>query len=718
MRNPLVWLFTLAFLALGAAFYLTLEPSTPASRMSETKEERGASSALFQLRLGHNMNEQSTVHEAAMRFANEVAEKSQGEIAISLHPAQQLGTDEQMLEMARVGELDLLLTPTAKLSSALPAMQYADLPFYFDNREELYAMLDGEPGDILLEQMGRIGLVGFTFWENGFKHFTANRPLTTPDDFAGLRMRTMKSPMIMEQFRRLGATPVPIEFYATRQALTEGVVDGQENPLASIVSMEFYKAQSHLTLSHHAYLGYVFAGSAKSLQALPIEFQSLIAESARGLTGWERDEVQRREAKLLETIRAAGVEIQELDAAQRAAFRERLSVISHRYEEEAGPLLLSKSEELRWRAGKGATPQALVVALDADLSGSAAPAGLAIKRGMEQAVMEINQRGGVLGKPLKVIARDHRGMPNLGEENVRHFASLPETVAVFTGLHSSVALKQLEAVHELKIPLLDPWAAARGITENSFTPNYVFRVSINDRHAGPFMVDAALNSHRRIALLLENSAWGRGNETTMRQRLAEHSNAPVHVEWFNWGDGDFETKLTQIELADADVILMVANPVEGIAIVNAMAARNNKLPIISHWGIIGGDFWDRTRDSLQKVSLSFLQTFSFLKPETEQAKQLLASHLKHYGLKEAGEIAAPTGVAHAYDLVHLLARAINKAGNSDRAAIRSALEQLGPHKGAVKHYDNPFSTENHDALTQQDLRLARFDQAGHIVLLK
>ena len=126
------------------------------------------------LRLGLNIAAGSALHAAAVRFSDLVGERSGGKIKVAVHPDQQLGNDDQMLEMARNGELDLVLTPTAKLSSAIPAMQYADLPFYFSGREELYAMLDGEPGQMLLSKLNAIDLVGLTFWENGFKQFTAN----------------------------------------------------------------------------------------------------------------------------------------------------------------------------------------------------------------------------------------------------------------------------------------------------------------------------------------------------------------------------------------------------------------------------------------------------------------------------------------------------------------------------------------------------------------
>lgn len=269
------------------------------------------------LRFGHNTPTQSALHQAALRFAQEVKGKSQGRVEIEVFPAQELGNDLQMVEMARNGELDIVLTPTAKMSVAVPSLQYADLPFFFPSREDVYAMLDGEPGQMLLDDLRTIGLVGATFWENGFKHFTGNEPFLSPDDFKGKKIRVMKSRIIIDQFNSFGAEAVAIDFHTTRKALADKVVDGQENPLVAIVSMGFHEVQSHLTLSEHAYLGYVFSFSEKRLAKLPQEIQFMLMETAKEVTPWEREETQKQEKKLIETIKSAGVIVQHLSPAQR-----------------------------------------------------------------------------------------------------------------------------------------------------------------------------------------------------------------------------------------------------------------------------------------------------------------------------------------------------------------------------------------------------------------
>lgn len=156
---------------------------------------------------------------------------SSGRIEIKVYPDQRLGNDHEMIDAAQKGEIDIILPPTAKLSSVVPALQFVDLPFSCEQKKDLYEILDGEIGQQLLEKLVEFDLVGAAFWESGFKQFTANKLIRSPDDFRGLKIRTMKNSILMDQFKAFGAQPVPIDFHQTYTALKNGVVDGQENPL-------------------------------------------------------------------------------------------------------------------------------------------------------------------------------------------------------------------------------------------------------------------------------------------------------------------------------------------------------------------------------------------------------------------------------------------------------------------------------------------------------
>ena len=157
-----------------------------------------------------------------------------------------------------------------------------------------------------------------------------------------------------------------------------------------------------------------------------------------------------------------------------------------------------------------------VIGLDADMTAVAASGGIAIERGALIAIEEINENGGVLGKKIELKVRDHRGNPARGIDNIIAFSKEPNLIAVLGGVHTPVALAELKVIHDKKIIYLDPWAAGTSIVENGFDPNYVFRVSVRDEHAGSVLMAAAKNKGAtQVGLLLERTGWGRSNEQSM-----------------------------------------------------------------------------------------------------------------------------------------------------------------------------------------------------------
>ncbi len=365
----------------------------------------------------------------------------------------------------------------------------------------------------------------------------------------------------------------------------------------------------------------------------------------------------------------------------------------------------------------------IVVGLDADLTGSAASGGIAIQRGMELAIDEINEAGGVIGRSVILKVRDHRGNPARGVDNMREFAETKNLVAVFGGIHTPVALAELEVVHEAKIVFLIPWAAGTTVVENGYTPNYVFRVSVRDQFAGGFLIQEVVErGFKRPGLLLEQTGWGRSNEKAMQESLRARNMPEAPIAWFNWGVKDLNSEISALKTAGADVVLLVANAREGVVVFRDMAKlrAEERLPVVSHWGITGGNIFDQASASLSSVDLTFLQTFSFFDPPfPAKARRVFDAYCARFDkCSSPADVISPVGTAHAYDLMHLLKMAIEKAGATDRLAVRDALENLGRYEGLVRVYDPPFTAERHDALDRSDFRLSRFDRAGAIVPLE
>ena len=163
-------------------------------------------------------------------------------------------------------------------------------------------------------------------------------------------------------------------------------------------------------------------------------------------------------------------------------------------------------------------------------------------------------------------------------------------------------------------------------------------------------------------------------------------------------------------------IVLIANEAEGAILARELAAsRGRAVPILAHWGITGGAFEQMVGDALYTIDLKVIQTYSFYGPSNPVKTRVLEALKKTYGLDSIPAIESPVGVAHAYDLTHAIARAIEQAGSADRNAVRDALEKLPPWQGLVRAYDPAFTPANHDALRPDNVFFARFVKDKGIV---
>ncbi len=355
----------------------------------------------------------------------------------------------------------------------------------------------------------------------------------------------------------------------------------------------------------------------------------------------------------------------------------------------------------------------VLIGLDAEFGVKSSTSAQAIQQGIEIAIDEINRAGGVLGgRPLALVTSDNAAITARARDNLRALAAKPDLVAVFGGKYSPIYVECLPLAHELAIPLLDPWGSADRITDNDYRPSWAFRLSLKDSWAAPAFLRFARDQYgaRRVGLLLPNTAWGRSNREAILKAAAPAGASVVGQEWFNWGEQTLLPQYARLRASTAEVIIMVTNEVEGALLVRELAAlpAGDRLPIISHWGVAGGAFAALAGPALQQVDYTVIQTFRFEGNETPVARRVVAAMRAKYGVASAADIRSPVGVAHAYDLTHLLARAIDKAGSTDRARIRSALERLGPYQGLVRRYAAPFTPTRHDALTPAEVFFARY----------
>ena len=679
-----------------------------------TTEETGK--GLISLRFGHDMPTTSAQHKGAVRFAELVSEKSGGQITVDIFPDQILGNDHQMIALAQRGELDITLPPTAKLSILIPGMQLFDLPYLLPNVETAYRVLDSGVGKSLLGQLAEHGLVGVSFWESGFKQLTTNRSIERPQDFAEMTFRIMRSEVISDQFTAWGAKPLAVDFGMTHGALKENAVDGQENPLGSIYNMKFHEVQSHLYISDHGYLAQVLMFSAERFNALSEKFKNILLEAADEATAYQRAASREAEKIFINKIKQSDITIAQLPADVKQHLQERSQRVIEQHRATIGTGLIELARQ-SVDEGRVYRDDELVIGLDADIAGASSLSGLAIRRGIEIAMDEINRDGGVLGKKLVLTARDNSMVSARGIDNLERFSAIPNLVAVFGGISSPVALSELDIIHEKKIIYLDPWAAATPIVDNGRTPNFVFRVSVRDEYAAGFLLPEALKVSDKVGLLLVNNGWGRSNHRALIDELKQRSLEAVSIQWFDWGEMSHQNKIDALYQDGAEVIIYVGNSVEAVSFIRQLAIKQPPVPVISHWGITGGDFEQLAGDVLHKVDLRVLQTFSFINNKDKRARAIVDRYREKYQVNSVRDIIAPTGTAHAYDLMHLLALAIKKANSIDTDKVRDALENISVYQGLVRNYSPPFTKTDHDALDRSDFFLSRY-QNGRLVPLE
>lgn len=375
--------------------------------------------------------------------------------------------------------------------------------------------------------------------------------------------------------------------------------------------------------------------------------------------------------------------------------------------------------------------------LDADLS-HAATSSRSIEQGILTALDEIDNH--LQGHAVKLIKLDHRGNSRRSLDNLKLIMADSRTLAVFGGLHSPPLLANRRFINENRLLHLIPWAAAGSITRYGGGENWIFRLSIDDTKAGEVLVRHAVKNRRarHPALLLEETGWGKSNEKTMVKALDRYGVSHTGIFWFKWGTSENSARiiLREIIQSNADHILMVANAPEGKMFARAMAGfgKNKRLPFSSHWGITGGDFSQVINTQLrEEIELDFLQTrFSFLsQPMSPLGQQVFNRAAAIFGdeIQTPGDIKAPAGFVHAYDLTKILIAAIGQAGLTgeiakDRMNIRMALENLDESvPGLIKTYVYPFSmfdsrhSDAHEALSIKDFTMGRYDEKDRIILI-
>ncbi|MBY6206377.1 MULTISPECIES: TRAP transporter substrate-binding protein [Halomonas] len=287
----------------------------------------GTSQAAVTARMGTSLPDTHPQTLGAKRFAELVEEKTDGEVKVQVFSNGILGNDVNMTSMLQAGTLAFTAPSTATLASLNPHFSIVSLPFQFDDSEHADAVLDGPAGRDLLASLADKGLVGYEFWENGFRHITnSRRAVEAADDVEGLKIRTMQNELYIDMFNGLGANAVPMPVNELFTALETRTVDGQENPYSVIESKRFFEVQQYLSQTAHAYDAQVLIGSASFLDGLTDDQREAIAEAAREATLYQRQASRELNDRLLAEL-SDKMTVNAVPLEQRRAMGERLAPV-------------------------------------------------------------------------------------------------------------------------------------------------------------------------------------------------------------------------------------------------------------------------------------------------------------------------------------------------------------------------------------------------------
>lgn len=290
------------------------------------------------IKFSHVVANDTPKGKAAERFKQLAGKYTSGRVRIELYPNSQLYKDREEMEALQRGAVQMLAPSVSKFGPlGVREFEVFDLPYLIPDAETVDRVTDGDIGRNLFARLEPKGLKGLAYWDNGFKQFSANRPLRKPEHFRGLKMRIQSSKVLVATMRELGALPQVMAFSEVYSALQQKVVDGTENPLSNLYTQKMYEVQSHLTISDHGCLVYAVITNRKFWEGLPADIRAQLEQAMAETTRYERDIAKKENDDALAAVKASGkTEVYVLSETERKAWKEALLPLQAKFESVVG----------------------------------------------------------------------------------------------------------------------------------------------------------------------------------------------------------------------------------------------------------------------------------------------------------------------------------------------------------------------------------------------
>lgn len=281
----------------------------------------------------------SSVGVAAQHFADQVSEQSDGRIEVEVFPDGTLfgGDQNAAVNQVQSGSIDATILSTSVYASFEPRMNALSLPYVFDDFDQYVSYLEGEPGQTLLDSLDKLDTEGLAMMTRTFRQTTnSQRPITSPADLEGMKLRVPNNELWVKFFEALGANPTPMDFTEVYTALQLGVIDGQENPVEVPLANKFYEVQDYLSVTNHIVDGYILAMNQEKFDGLDEDAQQILRDAAAETATFKREYDDEQAEKTIAELESNGMAINELSDAQMKEFQAEAEKLYPQFEELVG----------------------------------------------------------------------------------------------------------------------------------------------------------------------------------------------------------------------------------------------------------------------------------------------------------------------------------------------------------------------------------------------
>ena len=296
------------------------------------------------IKFSHVVAEQTPKGKGALKFKELAEAATKGRVKVEVYPNSSLFKDGEEMEALQLGSVQMLAPSVAKFGPlGVREFEVFDLPYMFDNFEEMHKVTGGPVGAALFKKLETKGIVGLAFWDNGFKVMSANKPIRMPADYKGLKMRIQSSKVLGDQIKALGAIPQVMAFSEVYQALQTGVVDGTENPPSNFYTQKMQEVQKYLALTDHGVIEYAVITNKKFWDGLPADVRGQLQGAMKEATQFANDIAKKENEDALEAVKKSGkTQILTLTPGEKAALKKALVVVHKENESRVGKDIIAE----------------------------------------------------------------------------------------------------------------------------------------------------------------------------------------------------------------------------------------------------------------------------------------------------------------------------------------------------------------------------------------